>query len=125
MPIEEQENQSLHVSSDPPGHIRSHLLRPQHSRIDYARRKSATDLSSSIVSCFESSTDDNDLEEESPKMSSTSWFQRRFTLFSLDQPINQKHQMTKDHFSFSDEKSYADLLKQKRPSLIAQVVEVE
>jgi hypothetical protein len=33
--------------------------------------------------------------------------------------------MTTDRLSFLDEKSYSDLLKQKRPSLIAQMLEVE
>jgi hypothetical protein len=127
MSTEEQENQSLQVPSvpPPPGRIRSHSLKPQHSRIDYERRKSAADVSSSIVSCFESSTDDNELEELPELSSSSSWFKRRFTLFSFEQPINEKRRMTTDDFSFLNDKSYAYLLKKKRPSLIAQMMEVE
>jgi len=127
MSTEEQENQSLQIPSvppPPPGRIRSHSLKPQHSRIDYERRKSAADVSSSIVSCFESSRDDNELEEL-PELSSSSWFKRRFTLFSFEQPINEKRRMTTDDFSFLNDKSYADLLKKKRPSFIAQMMEVE
>lgn len=121
---EDQENQTLNVPLiTTPGRIRSHSLKPQHSRIDYARRKSATDVSPAIVSCFERSTDENEIEEL-PKMPSPSWFKRRFTLFSFDQPINDKRRMTTDRLSFSDEKSYTDLLKEKRPSLIAQMMEV-
>jgi hypothetical protein len=125
MSIQEEENQSLHVPSTPlPGRIRSHSLKPQHSRIDYARRKSAADISSSIVSCFSSSTDESELEK-SPRTPSPSWFKRRFTFFALDQPIDEKRRMTTDRLSSFDEKSYADLLKQKRPSFIAQMMEVE
>jgi hypothetical protein len=125
MSIQEEENQSLHVPSTPlPGRIRSHSLKPQHSRIDYARRKSAADISSSIVSCFSSSTDEGELEK-SPRTPSPSWFKRRFTFFALDQPIDEKRRMTTDRLSSFDEKSYADLLKQKRPSFIAQMMEVE
>jgi hypothetical protein len=124
MSTEEKENQSLQVPSVPPGRIRSHSLKPQHSRIDYERRKSAADVSSSIVSCFESSTDDNE-SEQLPELPSSSWFRRRFTLFSFEQPIKEKRRMTTDNFSFLNDKSYADLLKEKRPSLIAQMMEVE
>jgi hypothetical protein len=126
MSTEEQENRFLHVAPPTPGRIRSHSLKPQHSRIDYARRKSAADVSSSSVSCLEPSRNDNKLEEL-PKFPSPSFFKRRFTLFSFDQPqpINEKRRMTTDRLSFLDEKSYSDLLKQKRPSLIAQMLEVE
>ena len=113
---EEQENQSLHVPPLPPtpGRIRSHSLKPQHSRLDYTRRKSATDIA--LI-------DDHEIEEiEKPP--SPSWFKRRFTLFSFDQPINEKRRMTTDRFSFCDEKTCSNLLKHKRPSIIAQMMEV-
>jgi hypothetical protein len=125
MITEEVEDQSLHVTQpSTPGRIRSHSLKPQHSRIDYARRKSAADVSSTIISCFDSTTDDNQLEM-SAKASTPSWLKRRFTLFSFEQPVNDKRRMTTDRLSFFDEKSYSDLLKQKRPSLIVQIIEVE
>lgn len=125
---QDQDNQTLNIPTvSTPGRIRSHSLKPQHSRIDYARRKSATDISS----CLESSTNENNEIDEvitilaPPPPSSSSWFKRRFTLFSFDQPIDNKHHMTTDRLSFSDEKSYKELLNQKRPSLIAQMMEVE
>jgi hypothetical protein len=125
MSTEEAEDQSLHVTQPPtPGRIRSHSLKPQHSRIDYARRKSAADVSSTIISCFDSTADDHQLEI-STKTPSPSWLKRRFTLFSFEHPVDDKRRMTTDRLSFFDEKSYSDLLKQKRPSLIAQMMEVE
>jgi hypothetical protein len=121
---EKEDDQSLQVPQpSTPGRIRSHSLKPQHSRIDYARRKSAADASINIISCFDSTTDDNQLPV-SAKPSSPSWLKRRFTLFSFEQPVNDKRRMTTDRLSFFDEKSYSDLLKQKRPSLIAQMMEV-
>ena len=121
---EKDDPQSLQVPQPAtPGRIRSHSLKPQHSRIDYARRKSAADVSANIISCFDSTTDDNQLPV-SAKNSSPSWLKRRFTLFSFEQPVNDKRRMTTDRLSFFDEKSYSDLLKQKRPSLIAQMMEV-
>ena len=122
---EQQENQTLQIPiPSTPGRIRSHSLKPQHSRIDYERRRSANDISSStsFISCLESSTDDNDIDDIQ-KIPSPSWFKRRFTLFSFEQPINPQNQrrMTTDRFSFFD----AELLKQKRPSFIAQMMEVE
>jgi hypothetical protein len=115
MSTQEHEKQSLDVP--PPatsGRIRSHSLKPQHSRLDYARRKSVADI---LV------TDTEEIEEiEKPP--SPSWFKRRFTLFSFDQPISEKSRMTTYRFSFCEEKACSDLLKQKRPSVIAQMMEV-
>lgn len=124
MSIEEQPEQSSLLPPASAGRIRSHSLKPQHSRIDYARRKSTADLPSTIVSCWNSSGENNQ-SEISPKTPSPSWFERRFTLFSLDQPIDDRRRMTTDCLPLSDERAYADLLKNKRPSLIAQMMEVE
>ena len=115
---QDQEKQSLNVPAPPTpgvtGRIRSHSLKPQHSRLDYERRKTAADIT--LIG-------DHDIVEI-PKTTSPSWFRRRFTLFSIDQPISEKRRMTTDRFSFCDEKSCAELLKQKRPSVIAQMMEV-
>lgn len=123
---EEETEQSLQVPTPAtPGRIRSHSLKPQHSRIDYARRKSAADVSSTIVTCWDASEEQqsSDVLDKTP---SPSWLKRRFTFFSLEQPmIDDKRRMTTDRLSFFDEKSYSELLKQKRPSLIAQMMEVE
>lgn len=123
---EEQTEQSLQVPTpSTPGRIRSHSLKPQHSRIDYARRKSAADVSSTIVTCWDTSGEQQSAEALD-KTPSPSWLKRRFTFFSLEQPmIDDKRRMTTDRLSFFDEKSYSELLKQKRPSLIAQMMEVE
>lgn len=123
---EEQTEQSLQVPTpSTPGRIRSHSLKPQHSRIDYARRKSAADVSSTIVTCWDTSGEPQSAEALD-KTPSPSWLKRRFTFFSLEQPmIDDKRRMTTDRLSFFDEKSYSELLKQKRPSLIAQMMEVE
>ena len=121
---EQQTEQSLQVPPATPGRIRSHSLRPQHSRIDYARRKSAADISSTIVTCWDSSNE-NPHSDVLNKPPSPSWLKRRFTFFSLEQPIDERRRMTTDRLSFFDEKSYSELLKQKRPSLIAQMMEVE
>lgn len=121
---EESTEQSLQVPPATPGRIRSHSLRPQHSRIDYARRKSAADVSSTIVTCWDSSNE-NSHSDTLNKTPSPSWLKRRFTFFSLEQPIDERRRMTTDRLSFFDEKSYSELLKQKRPSLIAQMMEVE
>ena len=124
---EEQTEQSLQVPTPAtPGRIRSHSLKPQHSRIDYARRKSAADVSSTIVPCWDASGEQQQSSDVLNKTPSPSWLKRRFTFFSLEQPmIDDKRRMTTDRLSFFDEKSYSELLKQKRPSLIAQMMEVE
>jgi hypothetical protein len=124
---EQQSQQSLHIPAPSASRIRPHSLKPQHSRLDYARRKSAADITT-IVPSFEPSTDEKDLVEDDilgpPRRSSASWFKRRFTLFSLEQPVDEKRRMTTDRFSFCVDRSCADILKQKRPSVIAQMLEV-
>ena len=116
----EEEDHSFHLPPPTPSHIRSHSLKPQHSRIDYARRKSATELTG-----LESSTDEDRLEELK-KSPSSSWLKRRFTFFSLEQPIDENRRVTtNERFSIFNEKAYSDLLKQKRPSIIAQMMEVD
>ena len=118
MSTEDDETKVRHIPLPPPtpGRIRSHSLKPQHSRIDYARRKSASELS-----CAEFSIEHiSRLDEMKKSPSASSWLKRRFTFFSLDQqPMQDKRQ------SIFDERSYSDLLRQKRPSIMAQMMEVE
>lgn len=116
MSNELDDTKTSHIPLPPPtpGRIRSHSLKPQHSRIDYARRKSASELS-----CAEFSTDQiSQLDEMKNSPSTSSWLKRRFTFFSLEQPIENKRR------SMFDDKTYSDLLRQKRPSVIAQMMEV-
>jgi hypothetical protein len=126
----EEEQQRLHVPPPPPSRIRSHSLKPRHSRQDYARRKSAADAASTTITRLELSTDNSELEQTNtppPRRASATWFQRRFTLFSLEQPQMETHQqrrMTTGRFSIFDNKSNSNFLKQKRPSIISQMVEV-
>jgi hypothetical protein len=125
-----QEEQGLHVTPPPPSRIRSHSLKPRHSRQDYARRKSAADASSVTMTHLELSTDNNELEQTNtppPRRSSATWIQRRFTVVSLEQqqnPANRQRRMTTGRFSFFDDQSNSNILKHKRPSIISQVVEV-
>jgi hypothetical protein len=124
-PIEEEKQTSTHISTPLPGRIRSHALKPQHSRMDYARRKSAADICSTVTSGSELSSQSHDLEEDDhPPLSMTpspSWLKRRFTTFSLEQPAQKS---SPDQTALFGEKSFADLLHQKRPSVIAQMMEV-
>ena len=127
-----QEEQHLHIPPPPPSRIRSHSLKPRHSRQDYARRKSAADASSSTITRLELSTDNNELEQTNtppPRRPSATWFQRRFTLFPFEEQqqmaLNQQRRMTTGRFSIFDTKSNSSFLKQKRPSIISQVVEVK
>ena len=123
--IEEEKQTSSHLSTPLPGRIRSHALRPQHSRVDYARRKSAADITSTLTPCSELSSHSHELEEDytppSSKTPSPSWLKRRFTAFSLEQPAPKR---SLEHPAFFGEKSFADLLRQRRPSAIAQMMEV-
>lgn len=125
---EEEEQQRLHVPPPPPSRIRSHSLKPRHSRQDYARRKSAADAASTTITRLELSTDNSELEQTNtppPRRASATWFQRRFTLFSFepeDFETNQQRRMTTGRFSIFDNQK--NLLKRKRPSVISQMVEV-
>ncbi len=130
--VTEEQQKGLHLPPPPPGRIRSHSLKPRHSRQDYARRKSAADAASTTTSIthLELSTDNNELEQTNtppPRRASATWFQRRFTLFSFEQQqieSNQQRRMTTGRFSMFDNKPNSNLLKQKRRSIISQVVEV-
>ncbi len=127
---EQQQQQPIHFPPPPPSRIRSHSLKPRHSREDYARRKSAADANSTTVTRLELSTESNEHEQINtppPRRTSVTWFQRRFTLFSLEQQQmsdNQQRRMTTGRFSIFDHKSDSNFLKQKRPSIISQIVEV-
>lgn len=125
--------QHLNVPPTPqPNRIRSHSLKPRHSKHDYNRRKSAADASSIRTIRLELSADNNQHELTNtppPKRSSATWLQRRFTLYSLEQqqqPMvpNRERRMTTGRFSFFDDKSDSNLLTNKRPSIISQMVEV-
>lgn len=126
--LDEPKQSSQHISTPLPGRIRLHGLRPQHSRVDYARRKSAADISSRVNEssshCHENTDDDEEKEIEENERgqsdstgiqrsasSSASWLNRRFTLNSTKLP--------------RDEQSFSDLLRQKRPSIISQMMEVQ
>lgn len=111
--------------------IRSHSLKPRHSKQDYARRKSAADASLTINKRMELSTENNELQEKNntppPKRTSATWFQRRFTVFSFDpeqSSPNRSNRMTSTRFSLYQDKSNGSLLKQKRSNFISQVAEV-
>jgi len=124
--------QHLNVPPPQPNRIRSHSLKPRHSKQDYNRRKSAADASSIRTIRLELSADNNQHELTNtppPKRSSAKWLQRRFTLYSLEQqqqPMvpNRERRMTTGRFSFFDDKSDSNLLTNKRPSIISQMVEV-
>jgi hypothetical protein len=130
-PLTPEEQQSLHVPSN---RIRSHSLNPRHSKHDYTRRKSAADVTSNVITRLELSTDSQELEQTNtppPRRPSIMAFQRRFTLFSLESdetlPSRQQQQrrrMTTGRCSLFDERSSSDLLKQKRPRIFSQMVEV-
>ena len=122
--LDEPKASGQHISTPIPGRIRLHGLRPQHSRVDYARRKSAADISSRVNESSSHSHENVDDDEEEnvrglsestgiqrSSSASSSWIQRRFTLNSSKLP--------------RDEQSFSDLLRQKRPSIISQMMEVE
>ena len=122
------EPQSLHV---PPSRIRSHSLKIRHSKQDYARRKSAADATANTGTRLELSTDSHELEHTNtppPRRASMMWFQRRFTMFAVEQQqdatADRQRRMTTGRFSLFDEKSSSDLLKQRRPRVLSQMVEV-
>lgn len=126
--VDETKQTSQHISTPVPGRIRLHGLRPQHSRVDYARRKSAADISSRVneSSSHSHENDDDDDDDDADlgyynhrerdsdgikhSSSSSSWIKRRFTLNSTKLP--------------QDQQSFSDLLQQKRPSIISQMMEV-
>ena len=128
--IATQEQQHLQILPPLSNHIRSHSLKPRHSKHDYARRKSAADASAITMTHLELSTDKNELEQTNtppPRRSSVAWFPRRYTVVSLEQQQSPKHRerrMTTGRFSFFDDKSNSNILRPKRPSIISQVVEV-
>ncbi|CAF3240005.1 unnamed protein product [Rotaria socialis] len=133
------EQQCLDVPLPPPGRIRSHSLKPRHSKLDYARRQSAAGASSvsttpppttTITTGMKLSTENSELQKANtppPRRTSTPWFQRRFTVFSFDQQqnasSNQQRRMTMGRYSVFSDKPNANLIRQKRPSVISQVVE--
>ncbi|CAF0771302.1 unnamed protein product [Adineta ricciae] len=127
--VTEETQQHLHVPSPPTSRIRSLSLKPQEIRQDYPRRQSSTDICSSPVKRTELSADTNHHEQIStppPRRSSIARFQRRFTVFSYEeQPMasNRQRRMTTGRFSFFDDKSNSNLLKNKRPSVISHMVE--
>ncbi len=127
-----RERQRLQLLPTPPipNRIRSHSLKPRHSRQDYARRKSAADASSETMTHLELSTDNNEFEQANtppPRRPSAVLSQRRYTVVSFEQQqsrSNQQRRMTTGRFSIFDYKSNSNILRQKRPSIISQVVEV-
>ncbi|CAF3787058.1 unnamed protein product [Rotaria sp. Silwood1] len=117
---QEQKDQSpLYVSSN---RIRSHSLRPQYSRLDYARRKSTANISSQNISCLELENDEIQ-NKKSSKIFSPSWLKRRLTLLFFEQTINKKRRRTTDCLYNIHDKSYSNLLKQKRSSVVVQMLE--
>ena len=122
------EDQCLHSPPPSSSRIRSHSLKPRHSRQDYARRKSAADASTNTR--LELSTDSHELEQANtppPRRASATWLQRRFTLFPFEPEqieTNRQRRMTTGRFSIFEHKSNGNFFKQKRPSIISQVVEV-
>lgn len=123
MSSQEQKNQSLHVPTNHTGRIRSHSLKPQHSRIDYARRKSAADLSTPTISSFEEIARDESTETIM-KLTPPSWFKRRFTFFSIEKSIEDNRRMKANSLSNLHDTTVSNILKQKRPSAIVQLMEV-
>lgn len=117
----------------PTSRIRSHSLKPQHAKQDFGRRKSAADASSMVIarqSRLELSTDNTRHERTNtppPRRASATWAQRRFTLYPLEQDeisVSQHRRMTTGRFSIFEAKPNRHFLKQKRPSIVSQVVEV-
>ncbi|CAF1095130.1 unnamed protein product [Adineta steineri] len=127
--IATEEQQHLHVPSPPSNLTRSFSLKSQHSKQDYIRRKSAADAPSLAIKRLELSADNNENEQINtppPRRPSAALFQRRFTVFSVEEQYmasNRQRRMTTGRFSFFDNKSNTNLLKNKRPSVISQVVE--
>jgi hypothetical protein len=125
---EQQQQQRLHLPAPPSNRIRSHSLKPRHSKQDYVRRKSAADVASITPKHLELSATINKLEHTNtppPRRPSATWLQRRFTVFSFEPEelkSNQKRRMTTHRFSIFD--NGRNLLKRKRPSVISQMVEV-
>lgn len=122
--VDAYKQDASNVSTPIPGRTRFRALKLQHSRLDYARRKSATDLSSTEISCSEFSTSPTTFTEQpvnKTKSTSPSWFRRRFTLFSPEQSLSE---ISRNRQPLLAEKSFSDLLRHKRPSVIAQMMEV-
>ncbi|CAF4032599.1 unnamed protein product [Rotaria magnacalcarata] len=128
------EQECLDVPLPPPGRIRSHSLKPRYSKQDYARRQSAAVTSSvsttTVTKRMKLSTENSELQETNtppPRRISAAWFQRRFTVFSFDKqqntPSNEQQRMTMCRYSVFNDKPSANLIRQKRPSVISQVVE--
>ncbi|CAF0825927.1 unnamed protein product [Rotaria sordida] len=127
LPIQQQE--CLHIQTPSSNRIRSHSLKPRHSKQDYTRRKSAADATSTTITHLEISTENNELKRTNtppPKRPSAAWLQRRFTIFSFEQQQmspNQQERMRMGRYSIFNDKSNSNILKQKRSSVISQMVE--
>ena len=125
-----QKQEHLHVPSPPSNRVRSQSLKPQQTCQDHPRRVSATDLSSTSIKRTELSADNNqhvELSTPPPKRASITHFQRRFTVFSVEEQAiasNRQRRMTTGRFSFFDDKINPNLLKNKRPSVISNMMEV-
>ncbi|CAF4737327.1 unnamed protein product [Rotaria sp. Silwood1] len=123
------EQQRLNIQTLSSSRIRSHSLKPRHSKQDYARRKSAADATSTTITHLELSTENNELKRTNtppPRRPSTTWFQRRFTVFSFEQQHmspNRQQRMRMGRYSVFNDKSNSNILKQKRSSVISQMVE--
>ncbi|CAF2552651.1 unnamed protein product [Rotaria sp. Silwood2] len=123
------EQQRLSIQTLSSNRIRSHSLKPRHSKQDYSRRKSAADATSTTITHLELSTENNELKRTNtppPRRPSTTWFQRRFTVFSFEQQQispNQQRRRRTGRYSIFNDKSNSNILKQKRASGISQMVE--
>jgi hypothetical protein len=124
--IDESKQVASHISTPLPGRIRAHALKPQHSKVDYARRKSTNDVSVTISPCSNvtDETDDNDDDHNrvsSWRHTSSSWLKRRVTMLSIEQSTTK---ISCDHQSECEVKGLSDRFRNKRASVIVQLMEV-
>ena len=124
------EQQNLHLPPPVPTRNRSSSLKPHTSKQDSVRRKSAADTFSTTIKRPELLTEHNIHQETNtppPKRTSSTWFQRRFTVFSFEQqPASsiQSRRMTTGRFSFLSDTPDSNVYKQKRPKFLTHMVEV-
>lgn len=113
----EQHMRSLPV---PTVRVRSHSL-----QADYGTPKSLQRKTSADIPRLRLSVGDNKPASAS-KTSSSSWFHRRFSWFSIDQPGSSppQQQPAAARFSIYNDESYAILLGPRRPSVIMQMMGV-
>ena len=121
--LEEEDEDENKVQETPVNRLRSHSLNPNYSRELFTRRKSAADVSTHLELSRESQEYEQTNTPPPRRTSPSMWSQRRFTAFSLEQPVkistNQPRRMTTGRVS------NADLLRPRRPKILTQMMEVE